>query len=264
MTSWHTQTVESVLRELNVDPDRGLSDDEAARRREQVGPNELIERGGKHPLRILWQQFTSTMVLILIVAAVVSGLLGKATETIAIAAIVVLFGILGFVQEYRAEQAMAALKKLAVPIVRVVRGGDRREISARELVPGDRGLAGGGQRRAGRRAPGGERQPAHPGVGADRRVGGGGEVDRRAGNGVAAAGRPRQPGLHGHGRHLRPRHGRRRRHGHGDRTGPNRHPHPGRGRVIDPASSGGSTASASCWRWSAWSSPGWSCSSGSL
>ncbi|MBK7217480.1 MAG: hypothetical protein IPH95_10590 [Candidatus Promineofilum sp.] len=100
MTIWHTQTVESVLRELNVDPDRGLSDDEAARRREQVGPNELIERGGKHPLRILWQQFTSTMVLILVVAAVVSGLLGKTTETVAIAAIVVLFGLLGFVQEY--------------------------------------------------------------------------------------------------------------------------------------------------------------------
>ncbi len=137
MTIWHTQTVEAVLRELNVEPGRGLTDDEAARRREQVGPNELIERGGKHPLRILWQQFTSTMVLILIVAAVVSGLLGKTTETIAIAAIVVLFGLLGFVQEYRAEQAMAALKKLAVPIVRVVRGGERRELSARELVPGD-------------------------------------------------------------------------------------------------------------------------------
>jgi len=137
MTLWHTQTVESVLRELNVDPARGLTDDEAARRREQVGPNELTERGGKHPLRILWQQFTSTMVLILIVAAVVSGLLGKTTETVAIAAIVVLFGLLGFVQEYRAEQAMAALKKLTVPIVRVVRGGERREVSARELVPGD-------------------------------------------------------------------------------------------------------------------------------
>ncbi|MBP8948560.1 MAG: cation-translocating P-type ATPase [Candidatus Promineofilum sp.] len=137
MTIWHTQTVEAVLRELNVDTTRGLTDDEAARRREQIGPNELIERGGKHPLRILWQQFTSTMVLILVVAAVVSGLLGKTTETVAIAAIVVLFGILGFVQEYRAEQAMAALKKLAVPIVRVVRGGERRELSARELVPGD-------------------------------------------------------------------------------------------------------------------------------
>ena len=137
MTLWHTQTVEAVLRELNVDTAHGLSDDEVARRREQYGSNELIERGGKHPLRILWQQFTSTMVLILIVAAVVSGLLGKTTETVAIAAIVILFGILGFVQEYRAEQAMAALKKLAVPIVRVVRGGERRELSARELVPGD-------------------------------------------------------------------------------------------------------------------------------
>ena len=137
MTLWHTQTVEAVLRELNVDTSLGLSDDEVARRREQYGSNELIERGGKHPLRILWQQFTSTMVLILIVAAVVSGLLGKTTETVAIAAIVILFGILGFVQEYRAEQAMAALKKLAVPIVRVVRGGERRELSARELVPGD-------------------------------------------------------------------------------------------------------------------------------
>ena len=137
MTLWHTQTVEAVLRVLNVDTTQGLSDEEAARRREQVGPNDLIERRGKHPLRILWQQFTSTMVLILIVAAVVSGLLGKTTETVAIAAIVILFGILGFVQEYRAEQAMAALKKLAVPIVRVVRGGERRELSARELVPGD-------------------------------------------------------------------------------------------------------------------------------
>ncbi len=137
MGTWHTRSVENVVHELGVDLSQGLSDAEAGRRREQVGPNELVERGGKHPLKILWQQFTSTMVLILIAAAVVSGLLGKATETIAIAAIVVLFALLGFVQEYRAEQAMAALKKLAVPIVRVLRGGERREISARELVPGD-------------------------------------------------------------------------------------------------------------------------------
>jgi Ca2+-transporting ATPase len=116
---------------------RGLSETEAQARLAQYGPNELVERGGKSPLKILWQQFTSTMVLILIAAAVISGLLGKVTETIAIAAIVVLFALLGFVQEYRAEQAMAALKKLSVPIVRVIRGGERREISARELVPGD-------------------------------------------------------------------------------------------------------------------------------
>ena len=137
MSNWHLQTIEDVVAQLDGDITNGLNDTEVQGRLGRYGPNELIERGGKHPLRILWQQFTSTMVLILIAAAVVSGLLGKATETIAIAAIVVLFALLGFVQEYRAEQAMAALKKLAVPIVRVVRGGDRREISARELVPGD-------------------------------------------------------------------------------------------------------------------------------
>ncbi len=137
MTMWYTRAVDDVLHELAVDGARGLDDAEVARRREQYGPNELTERGGKSPWKILWQQFSSTMVLILIAAAVVSGLLGKATETIAIAAIVVLFALLGFVQEYRAEKAMAALKKLAVPIVRVIRGGERREVSAHELVPGD-------------------------------------------------------------------------------------------------------------------------------
>lgn len=77
------------------------------------------------------------MVLILIAAAVVSAFLGKPTETVAISAIVILFGVLGFVQEYRAEQAMAALKQLAVPVVRVRRGGSIQELSARQLVPGD-------------------------------------------------------------------------------------------------------------------------------
>ncbi|MDV7398428.1 magnesium-transporting ATPase, partial [Arthrospira platensis SPKY1] len=77
------------------------------------------------------------MVLILIAAAVVSGFLGKVTETAAIAAIVILFALLGFFQEYRAEQAMAALKRLAVPLVRVRRNGDLLELSAKELVPGD-------------------------------------------------------------------------------------------------------------------------------
>jgi Ca2+-transporting ATPase len=77
------------------------------------------------------------MVLILIAAALVSGFLGKVTETAAIAAIVILFALLGFFQEYRAEQAMAALKRLAVPLVRVRRGGELQELSAKELVPGD-------------------------------------------------------------------------------------------------------------------------------
>jgi P-type Ca2+ transporter type 2C len=137
MSIWHTLTEETVIGELGTGPETGLSESEAQQRLSQFGPNELIERGGKHPLKILWEQFTSTMVLILIAAAVISGLLGKVTETVAIAAIVILFALLGFFQEYRAEQAMAALKKLAVPIVRVVRGGQKREVSARELVSGD-------------------------------------------------------------------------------------------------------------------------------
>lgn len=122
---------------LATDINEGLTEEEVAQRLAQYGANELEERGGKHPLRILWEQISSTMVLILIAAAVVSGLLGKVTETAAIAAIVILFALLGFFQEYRAEQAMAALKKLAVPVVRVRRKGEVREISARELVPGD-------------------------------------------------------------------------------------------------------------------------------
>lgn len=136
-TTWHTQNISSVLQTLETDTRQGLPAEEARRRLEQFGLNELEERGGKSPLRILWEQFTSTMVLILIAAAVISAFLGKPLETIAISAIVVLFGILGFVQEYRAERAIAALKQLAVPLVRVMRGGHIEQHSARELVPGD-------------------------------------------------------------------------------------------------------------------------------
>ncbi|MFO7679449.1 MAG: cation-translocating P-type ATPase [Chloroflexota bacterium] len=133
---WHTKTVTETLDALNSSVE-GLAEAEVQQRQQQFGLNELIEKGGKHPLRLLWEQVSSTMVLILIVAVVASALLGKATEAAAIGAIVVLFVLLGFVQEYRAEQAMAALKKLAVPLVRVRRGGQLLELSARELVPGD-------------------------------------------------------------------------------------------------------------------------------
>ncbi len=136
-TNWHTAAISEVTETLQSDLDTGLSEAEASRRQSQYGLNELQERGGVSPLRLLWAQFTNTMVLILIAAAVVSGFLGKVTETAAIAAIVILFALLGFVQEYRAEQAMAALKRLAVPLVRVRRNGELREMSAKDLVPGD-------------------------------------------------------------------------------------------------------------------------------
>ena len=137
MNIWHTQTAESVVTELNTNLEQGLDVTAVPQRQQQYGRNELISKAGKHPLKLLWEQASSTMVLILIAATVISGFLGKVTEAAAIGAIVVLFVILGFVQEYRAERAMAALKKLAVPVVRVLRNGRLQEMSAFELVPGD-------------------------------------------------------------------------------------------------------------------------------
>ena len=134
---WHTVAAAELLQTLNVNIETGLSEADAAAKEAQFGSNELTESGGVSPIRLLVAQFTNTMVLILIAAAVVSGFLGKVTETAAIAAIVILFALLGFFQEYRAEQAMAALKRLAVPLVRVRRGGELRELSAKALVPGD-------------------------------------------------------------------------------------------------------------------------------
>ena len=135
--SWFRITVADVLERLKTDPVNGLNDDEATNRLNQYGTNEITEQGRKKPIIILIEQFTNTLVIILIIAAIISGFLGKPIETIAILAIVFLFAILSFVQEYRAEKAMAALKKLAVPIVKVLRHGTLNEISAQELVPGD-------------------------------------------------------------------------------------------------------------------------------
>jgi Ca2+-transporting ATPase len=122
---------------LGTDFEAGLTPAEAQRRLAEEGLNELVERGVKSPWLILWEQLTGLMVVILIVAAVVSGALGDWKDAIAILAIVVLNAVLGFSQEFRAEKAMAALKQLAVPTVKVRRDGHVVEISARELVPGD-------------------------------------------------------------------------------------------------------------------------------
>ncbi|MBK8824961.1 MAG: HAD-IC family P-type ATPase [Anaerolineales bacterium] len=135
--NWHLTDIQESLSNLNTNQQNGLSDSEASARITQYGLNELIERGGRKPLQILWEQLTATMVLILIAAAIAAGLLGDTKNTIAILSIVALYAILGFTQEYRAEKAIAALKKMSVPNVRVLRSGKLQELSARELVPGD-------------------------------------------------------------------------------------------------------------------------------
>ncbi|MCQ3938912.1 MAG: ATPase [Chloroflexi bacterium] len=135
--NWHTIETNAALKELGSSTETGLNAAQARDAKAKFGANELIERGGRTPLQILWEQVTATMVLILIAAAVVAGLLGDTKNTIAILSIVALYALLGFIQEYRAEQAIAALKKMSVPNVRVLREGKLQEISARDLVPGD-------------------------------------------------------------------------------------------------------------------------------
>ncbi len=137
MSEWYQITKEDTLINLQANAEQGLSQDEAQRRLIEHGPNELVDRGMKSPWLIIWEQIIAVMVVILIIAAVISALLGDYKDAIAIMTIVILNAILGFSQEYRAEKAMAALKKMAVPTVKMRRDGRVQEISARELVPGD-------------------------------------------------------------------------------------------------------------------------------
>ena len=136
-SSWHTQEATSILQQLAVKTDQGLDATTVAKRIETYGTNELVEKGITSPWAILWEQLTNPLVLLLLLAAGISLVLGKVDSVIAIMAIVILNAVLGVFQEYRAEQAMAALKKMAAPLVRVRRERKVIEIASRELVPGD-------------------------------------------------------------------------------------------------------------------------------
>lgn len=135
--NWYLETSDATLQALTSDGERGLDQAEVERRLAEYGPNELVEKGIKSPWQILLEQLSDAMVIVLIVAAIISGFIGEVQDTIVIIAIVILNAALGVSQEYRAERAIAELKKLAVPNVRVRRGGKVQEVSARELVPGD-------------------------------------------------------------------------------------------------------------------------------
>ena len=134
---WFLRTPEATASALEVDPAIGLSEADVQERQAKYGLNELREAPLRSPLKILWEQLTNPLVLLLLGAAAVSALLGKTTELIAILAIVVLNAALGVAQEYRAEKAMAALKKMSAPLVRVRRGGRVLDIDPVQLVPGD-------------------------------------------------------------------------------------------------------------------------------
>jgi Ca2+-transporting ATPase len=136
-TPWHSHPIDKVADVLETDRDTGLTNEEAQTRLERYGLNELAETPRPGFWQLLSRQFQDFLILILIVAAGVSFVLGETVEAGAIMAIVVLNAVLGVVQENKAEEALAALKKMAAPEARVIRGGHRVSIPARELVPGD-------------------------------------------------------------------------------------------------------------------------------
>jgi len=134
LTDWYRITTDEALNQAGTASPEGLSPEEAARRLAEHGPNELTEADVKNPWRILLEQFTSLLIIILILAAIASAFLGDYEDAIAIFAILVLNAVLGFRQEYKAEKTMQALRQLATPIVRVRRAGSVEEIPAGDLV----------------------------------------------------------------------------------------------------------------------------------
>jgi Ca2+-transporting ATPase len=143
---WHRMDPSELVRALESDAERGLSSAEAARRLAGHGRNELAEGKRTPPIALFLNQFKDFMVLVLVGATLISGFLGEYMDAVAILAIIALNGVLGFIQEYRAEQSLRSLKALSAPTARVVRDGKAREIPAAELVPGDIVLLGSGDR----------------------------------------------------------------------------------------------------------------------
>jgi P-type Ca2+ transporter type 2C len=148
-TPWHTLSADRTLSQLAVTADLGLTSAEAESRLTQYGKNELVAAAGRSNWQILLDQFTNIMLIMLMFVAVVSGVMDiwsmsqgdfkgfPFKDTIAIMSVVILNGIMGYLQESKAEEALAALKQLASPQVKVRRDGRIIEIDGRELVPGD-------------------------------------------------------------------------------------------------------------------------------
>ncbi len=135
-TEWHALEKEKLLDSLKS-TEAGLSDEEAERRLEEYGPNELLAKEGISPIQIFFGQFKDIFVMMLLFAIVVSVAINELVDAATIAVIVILNAIVGFVQEYRSEKAMEAMKNLTAPKARVLRNGKELIIPSRDVVPGD-------------------------------------------------------------------------------------------------------------------------------
>ena len=134
---WHVLSTSKVADLQRVDLDSGLTEEEAKRRQKHYGPNVILSKESRKLWHILLQQFSDFMIIVLIFAALVSGLVGEPQDAIAIVVIVLLNAVIGFIQDYRAEKALAALKKMAAPSATVRRNGQIDIVPADQLIPGD-------------------------------------------------------------------------------------------------------------------------------
>ena len=134
---WHSIDVNQVLGELNTDAHQGLSEEEVKSRLERFGFNELKKEERVSPWTIFFNQFKNVLILILLAATLLSALVGEIFDAALILVIVIFCALLGFIQEYRAEKALEALKKMLSPTITALRGGKEGEIPSKELVPGD-------------------------------------------------------------------------------------------------------------------------------
>ncbi|WP_199617819.1 calcium-translocating P-type ATPase, SERCA-type [Paenibacillus alkalitolerans] len=134
---WYQLDTEELCDIHGLNPEQGLSAADADRRREELGANELSEGARISPLTLFLNQFKDFMVLVLMGATLISGLLGEYLDAITILAIIVINGLLGFIQEFRAERSLRALKELSAPTAKVLRDGTWKVVPTRELVPGD-------------------------------------------------------------------------------------------------------------------------------
>lgn len=137
MLNWHLMSIDAVLTEINTNPHQGLKEDEVRRRLEKYGYNELKQAEKVSPLALFIHQFKNTLIIILLIATVLSALIGELFDS-GIIMVIVIFSVgLGFIQEYRAERALETLKEMLTPITTVIRGGKKHEIPSKEIVPGD-------------------------------------------------------------------------------------------------------------------------------
>src|SRR4030066_674801 len=135
--TWHSIEAAQVLKELDTDLHKGLTEDEVKKRLEKYGYNELKKEEKVSPFILFINQFKNILIIILIIAIVLSALVGEVVDAAIIAVIVVFCAVLGFIQGYRAERALEALKKMLSPTITALRGGREEEVPSKELVPGD-------------------------------------------------------------------------------------------------------------------------------